>query len=255
MTGRRGRAGRLYGIGVGPGDPDLMTIKAVRILSSVSVVAYPAPDSGESSARKIAAVHLPEKLREIEIRVPMRTGRFPVQPYERGAEAIAAELRGGHDVAVLCEGDPLFYGSFMYLHDRLASRFETIVVPGVTSLTACAAAAKLPLVGRNDDLRVLPATLDDVELEAHLARAQAVALIKVGRHLGRMRSLVDRLGQLKRAVFVAYASRPDEIVCPLADMSGEAAPYFSMILIPSARSADAKSFGGGFGINGERTAR
>ncbi len=134
-------SGRLYGIGVGPGDPELMTLKAVRVLAEAPVVAYPAPDKGESSARKIAAAHIPAGRIEIAIRVPMRPGPEPAAIYDDAAKEIAAHLEAGRDVAVLCEGDPLFYGSFIYLHDRLAHRFPTTVVPGVSSLTACAAAA------------------------------------------------------------------------------------------------------------------
>ena len=137
-------SGRLYGIGVGPGDPELMTLKAVRILGEAPVIAYPAPDSGESSARAIAEKFIPAGRIEIAIRVPMRVGPVPLDAYERAAGEIAAHLEEGRDVAVLCEGDPFFYGSFMYLHDALAHRFPTIVVPGVSSLTACAAASATP---------------------------------------------------------------------------------------------------------------
>ena len=136
-------SGRLYGIGVGPGDPELMTLKAVRILSEVPVIAYPAPNSGESSARAIANRFIPVGRTEIAIRVPMRVGPVPVEAYERAAEEIAGHLEAGRDVAVLCEGDPFFYGSFIYLHDALAGRFPMTIVPGVTSLTACAAASTI----------------------------------------------------------------------------------------------------------------
>ncbi len=234
-------SGRLYGIGVGPGDPELLTIKAVNILKVVPVVAYPAPESGNSSARTIAATYLRDDQREIEIRVPMRSGAVPMAPYDRGAAAIAAELDAGHDVAVLCEGDPLFFGSFMYLHDRLAGRYPVKVVPGVTSLTACAASAGLPLVGRNDDLLIVPATLDDASLEQRLSAASAIAIVKVGRHFGRVRSILDRLGLTSRSVLVAYASRAEETVQKVADVGADTAPYFSMILIPGRQSEDASA--------------
>ena len=159
-------SGRLYGIGVGPGDPELMTLKAVRMLREVPVVAYPAPDDGESSARKIAAAFIPGRAdRDRHQRADARRTRA-ARTTTRAAEQIAAHLEAGRDVAVLCEGDPFFYGSFMYLHDLLAPRFPTTVVPGVTSLTACAAAANRPLVRRDDVLAVLPATLPDDALEA-----------------------------------------------------------------------------------------
>jgi precorrin-2/cobalt-factor-2 C20-methyltransferase len=223
--------GRLYGIGVGPGDPELITLKAVRILSEVPVVAYPAPDDGDSAARRIAASFIPPGRTEIAIRVPMRAGRMPVEIYDRAAEEISDHLRAGRDVAVLCEGDPFFYGSFMYLHDRLAGRFPCTVVPGVTSLTACAAASGRPLVRRDDVLTILPATLADAELEPRLRDADAVAILKVGRHLPRVRALLAKLGLAERATYVAHASRADEVVAPLAGMTDAAAPYFSMILV------------------------
>jgi precorrin-2/cobalt-factor-2 C20-methyltransferase len=225
-------SGRLYGIGVGPGDPELMTLKAVRLLGSLPVIAYPAPDPGESAARAIAASFIPAGRTEIAIRVPMRPGRMPVEIYDRAAEAIAAHLAAGRDVGVLCEGDPFFYGSFMYLHDRLDGRFPSTVVPGVTSLTACAAASGRPLVRRDDALTILPATLPDEALERRLAGGGAAAIMKVGRHLPRLRAMLGRLGLGSSATYVAYASRENERVLPLDALRDHDAPYFSMILIP-----------------------
>ncbi|MEM8702709.1 MAG: precorrin-2 C(20)-methyltransferase, partial [Pseudomonadota bacterium] len=133
-------SGTLFGIGLGPGDPELMTLKAHRLISSAKVIAYPAPDTGESFARSIAASTIPQNAREIPIVVPMRIDRFPAREiYDKAAAEIAKVLAAGEDVVTLCEGDPFFYGSFMYLFDRLCDRFEIEVVPGVTSLTACAA--------------------------------------------------------------------------------------------------------------------
>jgi precorrin-2/cobalt-factor-2 C20-methyltransferase len=232
-----GMSGRLYGVGVGPGDPELMTLKAVRILAAVPVVAYPAPDSGESAARAIAASFIPRGRVEIAIRVPMRPGRMPLEVYDRAAGEIAAHLGEGLDVAVLCEGDPFFYGSFMYLHDRLAARFACTIVPAVTSLTACAAASGRPLVRRDDALTVLPATLPDADLERRLQDADAVAILKVGRHLPRVRALLDRLGLTGSATYVAHATREDERVVLLADLPDSEAPYFSMLLVAKDRPA------------------
>jgi precorrin-2/cobalt-factor-2 C20-methyltransferase len=226
-----GMSGRLYGIGVGPGDPELMTLKAVRLLGQVPVIAYLAPDSGESSARAIAAAFIPEARTEIVIRVAMRPDRLPLETYDQAAAEIAPHLEAGLDVAMLCEGDPFFYGSFMYLFDRLAPRFPCTIVPGVTSLTACAAAAARPLARRNDVLTVVPATLPDAELERRLRETDAAAIMKVGRHLPRLKALLGRLGLAERATYVAHASRADEQVMPLASLAGDDAPYFSMILV------------------------
>jgi precorrin-2/cobalt-factor-2 C20-methyltransferase len=227
--------GRLFGIGVGPGDPELVTLKAARLLAELPIIAYPAPANGESTARTIATRFIPAGRTEIAIRVPMRPGEMPVAIYDRAAQEIAAHLDAGRDVGVLCEGDPFFYGSFMYLHDRLAGRFQCTIVPGVTSLTACAAAGGRPLVGRDGALTILPATLSDAELERRLVTGDAAAIMKVGRHLPRVRNLLARLGLLASAIYVAHASRDDEHVALLSDLDESEAPYFSMILISAGR--------------------
>jgi precorrin-2/cobalt-factor-2 C20-methyltransferase len=224
-------SGHLYGIGVGPGDPELMTLKAVRILSEVPVVAYLAPDRGDSTARAIAEKFIPAGREEIAIRVAMRPGPEPTDIYDRAAEEIAARLTAGRDVAVLSEGDPFFYGSFAYLHDRLAPRFPCTIVPGVSSLTACAAASGRALARRDETLAILPATLSDAELARRLASADAAAILKVGRHLPRLKALLAQLGLIERSTFVAHATRDDEKVAALADLGEAEAPYFSMILI------------------------
>jgi precorrin-2/cobalt-factor-2 C20-methyltransferase len=224
-------SGKLYGIGVGPGDPELMTLKAVRILAEVPVIAYPAPNSGESSARAIAQKFIPAERIEIAVRVPMRVGPVPLEAYQRAAKEIATHLDAGRDVAVLCEGDPFFYGSFMYLHDALADRFATTIVPGVSSLTACAAASGRPLVRRDDVLTIVPATLDDTAIEERLSQSHSAAIMKVGRHLTRLKALLEKLDLLKTAIYVSHATRGNERVVPLADLADSEAPYFSMILI------------------------
>jgi len=223
--------GTLYGIGVGPGDPELMTLKAHRLIAAAQVVAYPAPDTGESFARRIAAAVIPAGAEEIPMRVPMRPDRFPAQEvYAEAAERIAAHLGTGTDVAVLCEGDPFFYGSFMYLFARLTERFPVEIVPGVSALGACAAALKRPLTARNDVLTVLPGPLPDAELRARIEAAAAIAIMKVGRHLPRLRALLDDMGLTANADYIARASLADEHVSLLAEAPDEA-PYFSMILV------------------------
>jgi precorrin-2/cobalt-factor-2 C20-methyltransferase len=223
--------GTLHGVGVGPGDPELMTLKADRLIRAARVIAYPAPDTGESFARSIAAAAISADAVEIAMIVPMRAERFPAQDvYAAAAGRIAAHLDAGTDVVVLCEGDPFFYGSFMYLFARLAPRFPVEVVPGVSSLAACAAALGRPLVARNGVLSVLPGPLPDDELEARIGAADSVAILKVGRHLPRLRALIGRLGLAERAAYVERASLPRGHACPLAD-APEEAPYFSMILV------------------------
>ena len=225
-------SGRLWGLGVGPGDPELITLKALRILRSVAVVAYPAPDDGASFARGIVARWLSPAQSELAIRVPMQAARSPAQAvYDQAAEAIAAHLEAGRDVAVLCQGDPFFYGSFMYLFGRLSERFPCEIVPGVSSLGACAAAAGFPLAARNDVLSVLPATLPDEELVLRLAACDAAAIIKLGRNFARIRALLERLGLAAAARYVERATLDNAKVSDLGTVNPDGAPYFSMILL------------------------
>ncbi|RMD48845.1 MAG: precorrin-2 C(20)-methyltransferase [Alphaproteobacteria bacterium] len=227
-------AGRLWGVGLGPGDPELLTLKAHRVIRAADVVAYPALPHGDSLARRIAAAAdaIAPGSRELPITVPMTRERAPAQAaYDRAAEAIAAELAAGRRVVVLCEGDPFLYGSFMYLHARLAGRFAVEVIPGVTSVSAAAARAGRPLVARNEVLTLLPATLGDAALAARLAGAEAAAILKLGRHLPRLRALLERLGLAARTLYVERVSMAGaERILPLAE-APEAAPYFSLLLV------------------------
>lgn len=223
--------GTLYGVGLGPGAPDLITLRAARLIAGAAVIAYPTLAGGASFARAIAADLIPAGVREIVMDVPMTTDRAPAQAaYDAGAKAIAAALDTGADVVCLCEGDPFFYGSFMYLFARLSARYRVDVVPGVTSITACAARAGMPLAARNERLTVLPGPLPEAELRDRIAGAESVAIMKVGRHLTKIRGVIDSLGLTDRAVYVERATLPDEVVLPLAD-APVAAPYFSMILL------------------------
>jgi precorrin-2/cobalt-factor-2 C20-methyltransferase len=223
--------GCLYGLGMGPGDPELVTLKALRLLRACPVVAYPAPETGDSFARMIAAEWLDRGQEEIAIRFPMRPGPIPAAIYDAAAGRLAAALDRGDDVAFLCQGDPLFYGSFAGILTRLAPRYPVMVVPGVSSLTACAAAAGLPLVQRDAALAVIPATLDEDALIRRLAEAESAAIIKIGRHFLKLRRVAERLGVLETAVYVEHASLPTQRVTPLAEVDPAAVPYFAMALI------------------------
>ncbi|MBI05263.1 MAG: precorrin-2 C(20)-methyltransferase [Pelagibacteraceae bacterium] len=224
--------GRLYGVGVGPGDPELLTLKALRILKSVPVLAWPAPEEGPSLARQIVAEHLPGTQREIAIRMPLLPARFPSDDvYDKAAIEIDDALSAGDDVAVICEGDPFFYGSFMYLFGRLVGDHAIEVVPGVSSLTACAAALGSPLSAKNDVLSVIPGPLDAKTLAKRLVEADAAAIIKVGRHLEKIRSVLADLGLSENARYIERATMDKQRVVRLADVGDGDAPYFSMILL------------------------
>ena len=227
------RSGELFGIGVGPGDPDLITLKGLAALRAAPVLAYPAPETGESLARAIVAPHVEGMAKiEIAIRMPIVAARFPAQEvYERAAREIGAHLDAGRDVACICEGDPFFYGSFSFLFERMAGRYPVRVIPGVSSLTACAASAGAPLATRNDVLAVVPATLGEAELKAGLAAVDAAAIIKVGRHLPKVRTVLDSLGLAAGARYIEHATMASERILPLAEAGGARAPYFSMVLV------------------------
>jgi len=184
MAGAQAMSGTLYAVGVGPGDPELLTLKAVRLIQSGAVIAYPVGgDSGISFAREIAASHITEETEEFDFSIPMRVERAPASDaYDKAAEHMAALLGAGRDVVLLCEGDPFFYGSAMYLVERLTPRFNCEIVAGVTSITACAGAIQRPLAARNDRLKIIPAPLDANVIEVELANTEAAAIIKVGRH-------------------------------------------------------------------------
>ena len=226
--------GMLYGIGVGPGNPELLTLKAVRLVQAADVVAYPAAEDRRSIARGIVAAYLRPEQIEIPLRFPLAESSAPAQRfYDAAAEDLATHLAAGRDVAVLCEGDPLFYGTFMYLHTRLTQRFRCEIVPGISSLTAGAAALGVPLSYRNDVLSVLPAALPAAVLRARLEAADAAVILKVGRHFAEVREALHDLGLAHRARYVERATTPNERTIPLDEVDPAAVPYFSMIVIPS----------------------
>ncbi len=223
--------GTLYGVGLGPGAPDLITLRAARLIENAAVIAYPTLAGGDSFARSIAAGLIPATAREIVMDVPMTPARGPAQAaYDTGAAQIAAALDAGDDVVCLCEGDPFFYGSFMYLFARLSKRYRIEVVPGVTSVSACAARAGRPLVARNERLTVLPGPLPEDELRTRINTAESVAIMKVGRHLPKIRAVIDSLGLTAQATYIERATLATELILPLAD-APDTAPYFSMILL------------------------
>ncbi len=223
--------GTLYGVGVGPGDPELMTVKAVRLLGRAAVVAYPAPEEGDSLARSIAKEHIPPGCAEIALRLPFNPARDPSASYDAGARAIAAHLAAGRDVVCLCAGDPMLYGSFVTLSERIQGRFPVKIVPGVSSLTASAAVLGQALAMREDSLVVIPATRPAADIERLVLGADSAAIIKLGRHVAKVAGILERLGLAERARCVERAGLPGERVRSLAEAVAEGIPYFSMILV------------------------
>ncbi len=232
------KPGTLHGVGVGPGDPELMTLRAWKLISGAQVIAYLAANGKDSTARDIAKPFIPATARHVVIDMPMRVEREPGEmAYDKGAADIAAHLDEGRDVVMLCEGDPFFYGSFMYIFARLTKQYPCSVIPGVTSMTASAAAIRRPLSARNEVVKVLPATLPEDRLREELMTAESAVLIKVGRHLAKVRNVLGLLDLSSRARVIIKATHEDEVVRPLLDITEDHLPYFSTILVYSGAEA------------------
>lgn len=232
--------GKLYGVGVGPGDPELITLKTARLIAEADVVAYHAKADGSSNARRIAASLIPVGVVEEELVYPVTTGSTDhpggyagamAEFYERSAGRLGAHLKAGHTVVLLSEGDPLFYGSYMYMHDRLSPDFPTEIVPGVTSLSAATAAIASPLVRHTDVLTVLPGTLPVPELARRLADTQGAIIMKLGRTFAGVRQALAEAGRLDDALYVERASMPEQRWRPVRDVDPETVPYFSLIVV------------------------
>lgn len=222
--------GTLYGIGIGPGDAELLTLKAVRLIQSSPVLAWPAPLEGDGLARTIAAPHIPAGKTEIAIRMGFTVDRAGTEAaYDRAAAEIAAHLEAGSDVAVLCEGDPFFFGSFIYLFARLSPRFAVEVVPGISSVMAASADLQSPLCAWDDGVSIIPATRTEAEIEAALRTADAAVIMKVGRHLPKIRRVLERLDLWDKARIVERVGLPGRRVHDPVHVTE--LPYFSLILV------------------------
>ena len=233
-------AGTLYGIGIGPGDPELVTVKSVRLIESSPVIVYFAKAGRRGNARAIVDRWLPASAIELPLYYPVTTETPVSDPaynallaafYERSSERIADHLLSGRDVAVLSEGDPLFYGSFMHLYIRLKDRFRTTIVPGVTGMAGCWSAVGEPITWGDDVLTILPGTLDEAALIARLENTDAAVIMKIGRNFAKIKAALVATGLYERAIYVERGTMSDEKIMRLVDKSDETAPYFSIILV------------------------
>lgn len=238
-----GESGRLYGVGLGPGDPELMTLKAHRLITSAPVIAYPVKKGAPGVALTIAARYLRPDQTLLPMEYPVTTeetdhpGGYDgalAEFYDSTAAEIAAHLDAGRDVVVLCEGDPFFYGSYMYWHERLADRYPAEVVPGVTSVSGAAAQLGRPLAQHDEVLSILPGTLPPEVLAARLRTADAAAVIKLGRrHFPGVREAFEEAGLAERTWYVERATTDRQRVAPLPDVDAASVPYFSLVIAPS----------------------
>ncbi|MFE3518670.1 precorrin-3B C(17)-methyltransferase [Streptomyces sp. NPDC059166] len=241
-AGTTGGTGRLYGVGLGPGDPALMTVRAVEVIAEADVVAYHSARHGRSIARSIAERHIrPDHIEEALVYpVTTETTDHPGgyrgaldEFYTEAAARLAAHLDAGRTVAVLAEGDPLFYGSYQHMHKRLADRYDTEVVPGVTSVSAAAARLGTPLVEAEEVLTILPGTLPEEELTARLAATDSAVVMKLGRTFPAVRRAFEASGRLPEARYVERATMAGERTGELADTDPESVPYFAVAVLPS----------------------
>ncbi|TQF06104.1 precorrin-2 C(20)-methyltransferase [Kitasatospora acidiphila] len=243
MTDRQSPQGaRLYGVGLGPGDPDLLTLRAAQVIAKADVIAYHSARHGRSIARSIAAPHLTGEQIEEKLVYPItvETTDHPggyrgalEEFYEEAAARLAVHLDAGRTVAVLAEGDPLFYGSYQHMHKRLAHRYPTEVIPGVTSISAAAARLGEPLVEAEEVLTVIPGTLPEEELTARLAATDSAVVMKLGRTFPTVRRALERAGRLDEARYVERATMPGERTGKLAEIDPDGVPYFSVAVLPS----------------------
>ena len=232
--------GTLHCVGMGPGDPELVTVRAARLLGTALVVAFFAKRGRLGHARSIAAGYLNPAAEELRFEYPFTTEIDVEDPryeagihafYEQSAAALTIRLATGSDVVLLCEGDPFFYGSAMYLFDRLAAEFPTEVTPGITAMCGCWTQAGLPMTHGDDILTVLPGTLDQANLAARLAQSDASVVMKVGRNLPKIRAALEHAGLTDRALYVERGTMAGTRMVRLADLTDERAPYFSLVLV------------------------
>jgi precorrin-2/cobalt-factor-2 C20-methyltransferase len=233
--------GTLYGIGVGPGDVRYLTLRAAALVQAVDLVAYFAKKGHVGNARRIVAPLMADGCVERRFEYPL-TDETPVDSalyqeqlgrfYRETGDAIASELRQGRSVGLLAEGDPFFYGSFMHVWRRLTADFPIEVVPGVTGMSGCWTRANVPITWGDDSLAVLPGTLEEAKLVERLRLADAAVVMKVGRHLAKVRRAVEAAGLLSRAVYVERGTMQEERIVPLAECIQPKGAYFAMVLIP-----------------------
>jgi precorrin-2/cobalt-factor-2 C20-methyltransferase len=236
-------AGTVFGVGVGPGDPDLVTVKAAHLLGKARVVAYFSKRGKEGNAFAAAERYLNPAAERLKLTYPYTVELAASHPryiaalkafYSESAALIVERLVRGEDVAVLCEGDPLFYGSYLHLHQRLEREHRCVVIPGITSFAGCAARAGLPLVSTDRVFSIVPGTLPEAELEARLSSGDPSAIIKLGRNFGKVKRVLERLGRADRATYVEHGTTQNERIIPLPEKLDEQAVYFSLILVPAA---------------------
>lgn len=228
---------RIICTGLGPGDPDLMSVRSDRLIRAATQVAYFRKAGRRGQARQIVEGMLAPGVVELAMEYPVTTelpfdspeyidalARF----YDDWAQRLA-EMPG--EVIVLCEGDPFFYGSFMHLFTRLQGRVEMEVIPGITGMAGCWHATGVPITWGDDVLSVLMGTLPEADLVSHMRGADALVVMKTGRNLPKVRRALATVGRLDDAWLVEKGTMPGQRVMRLADVDGTDCPYFAIVLV------------------------
>jgi precorrin-2/cobalt-factor-2 C20-methyltransferase len=233
-------SGTLHIVGVGPGDPELLTLKAARLIRSARVVAYFAKRGRPGYARRTANAHIAPAVEELCFEYPFTTELAVDDPrYRDGIETFYTEcttrislwLDSGQDVVLLCEGDPFFYGSSLAVLDRIGAR-KSVVVPGITGMGGCWASAGAAMTRGDDILTVLPGTLNEQSLTSLLVSSDAAVIIKLGHNLAKIRAALRQAGRFERAIYVERGTMADERILPMTDVTESTAPYFALVLVP-----------------------
>ena len=232
--------GTIFGLGLGPGEPDLMSVRADRLLRGARHVAYFRKAGKPGQARQIVAGMLAEDVIEFPMEYPVTT-EIPLDDpayndalgpfYADCARHLRALSDQGCDVVVLCEGDPFFYGSFMHLYTRLRETNPVQVVPAITGMSGAWTATGQPITWGDDVLTVLMGTLPEAELARHMADTDALVVMKIGRNIDKVRRALETAGRMDRAWLVEYATMPGQKVMRLAEVEGRVTPYFSIVLV------------------------
>jgi len=234
------RGGTIWGVGLGPGDPDLMSVRAARLLQSATHVAYFRKAGRPGRARAIVEGMIPAGAQEVPMEYPVTTEIALTDPRYNACLSefyveVCAKLRGlaeaGEDVVVLCEGDPFFYGSFMHLYARLKDEVSVKVVPAITGMSAAWTATGIPITWGDDVMCVLLGTMPEADLARRMADADAIVVMKVGRNLPRVRAALETAGKLDQAWLVECASMAEERAIPLTEAGDKTAPYFSIVIV------------------------
>jgi len=234
--------GQFFGVGVGPGDPELLTLKAHRLIQTAPVIAYLSNEAGHSQARHIARQSLGERQTvpiEVPVTVPMTRERSAANSaYDTASQTIAKHLESGRNVVFICEGDPLFFGSFTYLLDRLEERFSCEVVAGISSVNAAAAALVKPLTILQESFVVVSGRHSDAQIEQALDSHDSVVIMKAGQARPRILSLLAATGRTHEAHYLEYIGRENErVVRDVSSLANDVGPYFSLFVVTRGQRA------------------